>query len=329
MKVVNIWKLLFLGLGFLFSVQTLSAAPLDEEVQVADDVHLSGILGTKIRIDMVLQLETGRYFFNNSGEESFEVRGKYFYRTQLKPISLSGTLSPSQGLLMLTVGDEENPKERFEGYWDPKMKKVTGNWTMINPAKTMPFVLTATEAAVKPAAIEGYFAVLRELLQAEPHVEGAKIEDAQWEAPNGTITNFAPNWGGGIDFFSPTRLEFYTSYNSTARSSDYSETYQLLPSESGVYVLHFFTYTGFEKTYDEEEEMDGISGGTCGYELTVYKFADGAVDVTKNVLPADVKSTGGSESETEDISCDGVVLSDAISLPSGEKLYWDGAKFVK
>ncbi|MBK9453360.1 MAG: hypothetical protein IPN95_29050 [Bacteroidetes bacterium] len=327
---VSICKSLFLGLGFLFLIQTLPASTLDEEVQVADDVHLTGILGTKIRIDMVLQLETGKYFFNNSGTDNIDVRGKYFYRTQLKPIPLNGTLSPSKGLLMLTVGDNENPKERFEGRWDPKLKKVTGNWTLTEPAKTMPFVLTAAEANVKSSAIVSYFAVLRELLQAEPDAEGAKIDDAQWEAPNGTITNFAPNWGGGIDVFTPTRLEYYTSYNSTARSSDYTEIYQLLPSEAGVFVVHFSTYTGFEKSYDENDEMSGgISGSSCGYELTVYKYADGAVDVTKTVLPADVKSTGGSESDTEDISCDGQVLSDAILLPSGEKLYWDGTKFVK
>jgi hypothetical protein len=80
---VSICKSLFLGLGFLFLIQTLPASTLDEEVQVADDVHLTGILGTKIRIDMVLQLETGKYFFNNSGTDNIDVRGKYFYRTQL------------------------------------------------------------------------------------------------------------------------------------------------------------------------------------------------------------------------------------------------------
>ncbi len=326
---LNTWKILGFILFFFLLNQILPATTLDEEVQVADDVHLTGLLGTKIRIDMVLRLETGAYFFNNSGTDNIEIRGKYFYRTQLKPISLSGTLSPLKGLLLLTVGDNENPKERFEGRWDPKLKKVTGNWTLTEPAKTLPFSLTATEAGIKESTLQNYFALLRELLQGEPHAEGARIDDAQWDSPNATITNFTPNWGGGIDVFTPTRLEFYTTYNSTGRSSDYSEIYQLLPSESGTYLLHFFTYTGFEKTYNEEDEMDGISGSHCGYELAVYKYSDGAVDVTKIVLPAEVKSTGGSESETEDISCDGEVLSDAILLPTGEKLYWDGTKFVK
>jgi hypothetical protein len=323
------WKYLFLCFVALFVHHTSTAKTLDEEVQVADDVHLTGLLGTKIRIDMVLRLETGVYFFNNSGTENIEIRGKYFYRTQLKPISLSGTLSPLKGLLLLTVGDNENPKERFEGRWDPKLKKVTGNWTLTEPAKTLPFSLTATEAGIKESTLQNYFALLRELLQGEPHVEGARIDDAQWDSPNATITNFTPNWGGGIDVFTPTRLEFYTTYNSTGRSSDYSEIYQLLPSESGTYLLHFFTYTGFEKTYDEESDQHGVDGANCGYELLIYKFNDGAEDVTKSVLPSDVKASGSSESETEDISCDGEVLSDAILLPNGEKLYWDGTKFVR
>lgn len=320
---------MFLFIVALFVHQTLLAATLDEEVQVADDVHFTGVLGTKIRIDMVLQLETGKYFFDNSGTDNIDVRGKYFYRTQLKPIPLNGTLSPSKGLLMLTVGDNENPKERFEGRWDPKSKKVTGNWTLNEPAKTLPFTLTATESGIKETTMQNYFALLRELLQGEPHAEGAKIDDAQWEAPTATITNFTPNWGGGIDVFTPTRLEFYTTYNSTGRSSDYSEIYQLLPSPTSVFLLHFFTYSGFEKTYDEALDQHDIAGANCGYEIFVYKFNDGAEDVTKSVLPSDVKSSGSSESETDDINCGGEVLSDAILLPTWEKLYWDGAKFVK
>lgn len=325
---VNFWKSFAIAIMLVMG-QLPAKATLDNEVQVADDVHLTGLLGTKIRIDMVLRLETGKYFFSNSGTDNIELRGRYFYRTQLIPIVLSGTLSPAKGAVVLNVGDAESPLERFTGTWDPKARKVAGNWTLFASNKTLPFTLTATEAGLKQATMLNYFAILRELLQAEPDAEGAKIEDAQWEAPNGTITNFAPNWSGGITVFTPTRLEFYTGYNSTARSSDYTEIYQLLPSESGVYVLHFYTYTGFEKTYDEEEEMDGISGSSCGYELTVYKYNDGAEDVTASVLPADVNPTGGSDSETEDISCDGEVLSDAIALPSGEKLYWDGVKFVK
>jgi hypothetical protein len=299
-----------------------------EGVAFAGDVHLKGLLGGKLKIEMMLEVGHEKPFFSNNSKECIDLEGEYYYRTQVLPIYVKGRLCPANGTFFLAVKDQGAETERFEGKWDPKNLKLRGTWTLKKTGKTMPFELVAAEKGIPTATLKAYYRLLRDQLTSESHAEGAKIEDAQWSATNGgTISNFEPSWGGDLDYFAPERLEFSTRYTSTARSSDYDEVYQLLPSTTGVYVAYYFGSYTYEKGEMGDEEAEGTS--YCEFAFNVYKLtAEDYEEVTAQVLPADVKiqmeASGG-----EYVSCVGRLIADGVLFPSGEKLYWDGTKYVR
>lgn len=295
-----------------------------QSVNVADDIQLTGTLGTKLKIEMILKTEKGIPFFSTKERDCIEVQGEYAYRTQVIPITLNGRICPSDGSVLLRVGNEQDEQERFEGKWSPSSKQIKGTWTLNKTGKTMPFNLLALETSASSIQIEGFLKILNGQMQIESHVEGARIEEAAWDGREAKILGFQPNWGGDISAFSPTRLEFYTYYNSTGRSSDYEEVYQLLPSPSGTFVARLFTYSGFEKSEDEEGNML-VSDGICGGELQVFQFVnDEVIEVSEDRVPADSRVFEESAS-----GCVAHIMSTAVYTPDGAKLNWDGLKFVK
>lgn len=308
-------------LGFWMGITAHLAAQSDF---MADDVQLRGVLGTKLKIEMLLRSEKAVPFFQIKGE-CIDIIGEYGYLSQVQPISLSGRLCPSDGSFFLRVGGESNEVERFEGKWNPSSKQLTGTWILRKTGKTMPFTITAMEVGTKGNQVGGFYQALNAIMQQEPHVEGARIEEALWSDNQGKIKGFQPNWGGDVLLLAPTRLEFYTSYNSTGRSTDYEEIYQLLPSPNGIFVAHLFTYSGFEKSWTEDEEEMEVGEGNCGYELSVYQWVDGeALNVTEQKVPAEARAMSESAS-----GCSAHIMSEAVLTPNGEKLVWDGLKFVK
>lgn len=296
-----------------------------QETLVAGDVQLKGLLGSKLKIELLLQCGHERPFFSQVDKNCLDLRGEYYYHTQVLPIRVEGRLCPANASFFLSVMDGVTETERFEGKWSPSTRQLTGTWRLKKTAKTMTFELTALEAVSKESNLKGFYGVVRELMTGEPDAEGASIEDAQWTAQGGNVVGFAPNWGGDVLHLSPGRFQYYTSYTSTARSSYYEETYQVLPSGSGVYVAHLSTYSGFEK--DEEGNVPEGSSH-CGSSFHVYQWIQGvAEEVTARVIPADMASMadGGENAEY----CNGHLLHDAVLLPSGEKLYWDGNTFTR
>jgi hypothetical protein len=322
---------LFLRLLWVVALHLCALQGLDAQASqdIAGDIHLKGLLGSKLRIEMMLRCNHERPFFNNADKDCVNLSGEYYYRTQVLPIRLEGRLCPSNGTFFLSAKDGLDETERFEGKWVPKAKQLKGTWTLKKTGKTMEFELAATESGVKEAMIRSYYAALRYELQGEPdHAEGAKIEDAQWTSQGGIIFGFAPNWGGELDLVSPTRLEFHTRYTSTARSSDYHEVYQLLPSTSTAYLVHVFTSSHYEHGYEEGDVIEDATT-SCSYAVRVFKVVDDEPeDVTQAVMPADVKVDVDAGSG-EGIGCEAYVMRDALRLGNGEKLYWDGGRYVR
>jgi hypothetical protein len=292
----------------------------------ADDIHLRGLLNNKLKIEVLLETDEARPFFSNTSKTCIDIQGTYYYRTQVLPIRVEGRLCPANSAFFLTAKDGETETERFEGKWNTATKQLTGTWTLKKTNKTMPFTLTALEAGIKENSLKGFYGVLQELLSSEPDAEGARIDDATWTSEGGKVIGFTPNWGGDMEFLAPTRLEYYTSYTSTARSSYYEGTFQLLPSTSGIYVAHLSTNSGFEKSYEGDEET-GDGASHCGFDFHVYQWVEErADDVTSKVVPADIAEE---LEEGEQEACKGYLISEAVLLPSGEKLYWNGNKFER
>jgi hypothetical protein len=316
-------------LFLLFMLVALGAQARVTDVDIAGDIQLKGLLGNKLKIEMVLSCNHSTPFFANVDKTCLDIEGDYYYRTQLMPIHLRGRVCPANATFFLAAQEGSEETERFEGKWDVRAKKLSGTWTLKSTGKTMPFAVTATEVGLQESTMKGYYAVLQELLATEPDAEGAKIESASWNAQKGgQITDFAANWGGELDICAPTRLQYWTSYTSTARSTYYLNTFQLLPSTKGIYVAHFYTYSNYEKTYaDDMEEMDGNE--MCAYDVRVFQFKDeSAEEVTEQVFPTGFVTEKSFE-ENGAGQCYGQLTFDGLLMPSGEKLYWNGEQYLK
>jgi hypothetical protein len=291
----------------------------------AGDLQLRGLLGGKLKIEMLVQGDGATPFFSRTDKDCFTTNGSYYYRTQLKPISLTGRFCASNHTFYLVDQEGEAESERFEGKWVPATRKLTGIWTLKRNGKTMPFELSVVDADVDATHFQRFYAYLDETLQGEPDAEGAKIESAMWTAIGGKITGFAPNWSGYLEFLSPMRLEYSTSYTSTARSSYYRHVYQLLPTAQGLLLMVLNYDSNYDKGYDEQDQMsEGTS--SCNVDVSILKYANGGFeDVTTAILPTGART---SSSETGEMGCQAALLSDALLLPGGGKVYWNGSAFV-
>lgn len=309
----------------------LAALGQDAPVTVAGDIQLTGLLGSKLKIELLLEVNHDAPFFSNAGPDCLDLEGIYYYRTQLRPIRVKGRLCPANGTFFLETGAELPLQERFEGKWNVAERRLSGTWTQKGASKTLPFDLVAVEKKHSPEAITTFYRLVRTHMQGgDGDAEGAGIDDAQWTAGKGTITGFAPNWSGDIRFFSPVRLEYTTGYNSTARSSDYRHIYQLLPSSVGIFVLHSYETYHYDKTIEDPAELEDGGAADCGYAYAVYQVVEDELeDVTHQVWPAKMASASETDNaEREDAPCNGDVLSDGIFLPDAQKIWWNGSRFV-
>ncbi len=315
-------------LAIMLMMPALLASARDEGDHISGDIQLRGLLGEKLKIEMQLNCNHTTSFFSNQGAECLDIEGSYAYQTQYKPIALKGRVCPANGTFFLKAMIDGSEKERFEGKWNPALKQLSGTWTLLQTNKTMPFSLTAVDGGYAPDQFTGFFKLIREQMQGEPDAEGASIADAQWMGKYGKISGFAPNWGGDVRFLSPTRFEYSTSYNSTARSSDYDQVYQLLQSNSGTYILFGYSSFNYDKMTAEESGSED-EASSYSYELSVYHLVDGEFKEMGAAAWPDAK-VNHADSGTDGLtSSDVEVWSTGLRLPSGEKLTWAESKFVR
>jgi len=277
---------------------------------VMNDVQMIGTLDGKLNIEMHLNSTGDVSFFKQQGKECIDLQGQYYYRTQLKPIDLTGRLCPANATFFLSAKSGNRETERFEGKCDAKQKKISGTWTLKSSGKTMHFELTSTKVGLTESTVAGYSAILRE----------SDIEYFEMTTQGGVIEGFPTHWGGGIVFFSPTRVEYYTDYtNSGADPSDNfnEKVFQLLPSEHDVYVV--------ELSRGRFTDRRGVHYGAT---LSVHKFAKGEFeDVSETAFPKGIVS--GLEAVSGKKCWEVHLTNSGILLPTGEKLYWDGIKYVR
>jgi hypothetical protein len=84
-----------------------------------------------------------------------------------------------------------------------------------------------------------------------------------------------------------------------------------------------------DKGYENEQgEWEGFSSN-CDGQIEAYELIDDQWEVvTDAVFPPGTHNAFGSSAEGEEVSCALVVLSDAVLLPDGKKLYWNGRAFA-
>lgn len=298
------------------------------ETYFAGDLHYRGLLGANLKIEMLIPNEGVQVFSSASGQ-CFDIHASYFYRTQLKDIQLQGRFCPANRTFFLADKEGDEERERFEGKWDPTSRKLSGNWTLKSSGKILPFELTPLDAGVPTAHFQKFFAFLQAQLKSEPDAEGATIQSASWTSQGGRINGFEPNWGGAIEFLSPMRFQYYTSYTSTARSSYYINVYQLLPTSKGLLIMELHDFSNYNKPYADEdhesEDEDEDAENSCTVDITISRYQNGEFeDVTAEILP---KGLANSISGSGTTSCVAQILSDGILFHDGKKAYWNGTAF--
>jgi hypothetical protein len=307
-------------LTFGFAFANLNAAMPDSERIYEFSLQLTGKIGGKYAIDMVLDAEKSESvpFMAKSGE-CLELSGWYAYHSQIKPIYLEGKFCPQNGGVILSVGDVQDEKERFTGKWSSAAGTFVGDWHMNSNNKTLPFELKLIPVSDKAKA--AFLADIKKEYQGEEApMESFVLRDIGMDAKGCYLDGLQYGWNGYLERFCGTRLEIITDYSSTYRSTSYRLNYQVLPGASGC-VLAWFIDSNYIKEEEEEDESSE------GYSLEVLCNA-GSGDLFPSGFPSSKSFSGDSEESNYRLH----VLHDRLSLEvDGKvwKLVWDGNRFVE
>lgn len=306
-----------LALILLLSVSTTLKA--DPDMIRSNDLLLTGTIST---YPILLQLGGDTEPLDWRGD-SQAVRGSYWYNNVLTPIDLEGHVCPKRGTFLF-YHDKGGPKEEcFEGTLKEGITNWEGKWKQ--GEKQLKLKLQLAKVALGPEVVKRFMEFVKWDMAGEgeePPMEDAIVRDAGVDATGKAyIKGFQPGWNGDITFFSPTRLSYYTDYNSTARSTTFAFTLQALAD--GKHFLELGTWMNYDKTEDKSD---------FGYEVGVWKWENGEF-VHVQVLPEGVEAyNSGEGSSYEDGQMDAEVGLDRMKLRMGEKsvfLILEDGKFVK
>ena len=294
--------------------------------QEAKDIYASGIqlegkINNKYAIEMHLSGDDLNGFFHFDSDECRDLKGNYFYKSEVKPISLIGKICPGKNIV-LTHRTEGEEKERFVGEWDGAKQTITGTWKILSSGKTMPFELNSVNLRFR----KGEKLVFPALLKAE-----LATEEGDWAGYQYAIADiYGDNKGatikdlqvaaGGITHFSPTRLEFVHNYSNAGHGTDTEEIFQLLANSNGIYALKFISNISTESLEGEEDEA-------CDFAFQLYQYQHlewVEIDLETGALrfPDSFPVIGRNCSDGMP-----VILSDGIGFGS-RKFDWKGDRFV-
>ncbi len=298
------------------------------DVNISKDIQLVGLLGSKLKIEMILNNGDYDPIHLTKSKECQDLEGNYYYRTQLLPIHLRGRYCPANKSFFLVANNGTNDTERFEGSYDAYTQKFTGTWTLLKTAKTLPFSLVSYHRSMRASAMKGFYKVFEAHMTTDRGPEEATISNCGW-TPGvwGEIWTFKVNWLGDIETFAPARVQYWTSVSNQNRSTNTWQIFQLLPSTSGTYVAHLYNYRNYFKTSadDLDEEEGKLS---CMSELRVYQLVgDVVTDVTAQCMPTRIPPLYSFDHDPYDV-CYAELTSDGVLLPAEQRLYWDGKKYV-
>jgi hypothetical protein len=310
-------------------VQLLSFLDAQDKVTYyANDVQLVGTLGDGLKIEMLLERSGTEPFWKVSGTECIDVTGSYFYRSQVRPISLKGRMclgNHTLELFHLEPGSTEWT-ERFSGLWDGASGTYAGKWLLKKTNKMELFSLKAIEPEVKDEDKQAFFGFLNEKLRTGPEAEWFenqyRIEGFEWGSGMGKAVNTERVT---VSHFSPLRLDCDHNWSNAGTSDDRNETFQLLPTDWGPFVLYINRSDWSSPTGEETEEEGLIFEYDCGTTVELWKWEkESWIDVTVQYLPTDVLNL--LKGNAAKPICGAEVLHDAIRIGDA-KLYWVDGKF--
>jgi hypothetical protein len=313
---------IILAIILLFTPCPSPAQPSPQSIYT-DDIQLLGTLGNNLNIEMHLEGDSLVPFLTQA-VHCKSIKGTYYYQSQLRPITLEGTYCPASQILTLSNHIAHSETEQFVGKWNPQTKTFTGNWTLVNSGKTLPFTLTAIENLRAKQDPKGLYQLASEQLSTPPskelYISGYRIDSLSWSQGIGQVHGFEVNDNGQFAHLSPFRIEFEYTYSTSYAAVEYTYTFQLLPSPHGTYVLEFITD---HSTEDAEEGESAETYGSSSYFIQIWQWQAGEwQEVTGQSLPSDFKTQFT-------ISHQG--YPDAHALNAGirirdKKIYWNGAQ---
>lgn len=312
--------LITLGI-FLISCFSLSAQ--NNRDIFSSGIQLQGEIDGKYPIEMHLAGDDHNGFFDFENSFVKNIKGEYYYKSQIRPIALSGQFNPESQMLFVKHYEGDVETEVFHLKWEKNKAQFEGFWYQPNKSKEgKPVILKLIEFG--DWNID--HSLFSELLNSE--LENAEEE---WESYQYRIEGFAPNSkgitikdfladDGGIIHFSEGRLVFGHNYSNAGHGTQSIELFQILPSKSGRFVLQYSQNQSIE-SLDEGDE-------SCEFLIKVWECVDGkwiqndncweAVDFQRSFFESGESCHGDWELE---------VLSDCIRI-GNKKLDWLNNRFV-
>ncbi len=322
-------RYLLAGLAVLLLQITHVLSAQEVDTYVANDIQLVGTLGDGIRIEMHLQRDGNQPFWTLAEGECTDVKGQYYYRSQVRSIDLSGRFCLANHTMELSYALVEGAEwqERFVGKWDAMLGSFSGEWTLKKTNKTLPFALKAIEAKVQSEDKEAFFALLDQKLATEPDQEWFetqyRIEGFEWKEGIGKALNTI---GLEMQHFSPLRFDCYHNWSNAGTGNDQYETFQVLPSTSGFFVLQSYR-SNYSSPAGEADDGELLFDEGCESMLLLWRWKNAAWEnVTAQYLP--VALSEALKANIPGHECEVEILQDAVRVGK-IKRYWVDGKFVE
>ncbi len=311
---------LFAAIPFIFWGGTLNNHNSDPEESIRPwDLQLEGTVGKDIGVTFLLnKIDAENVAYSG---DCFKVRGKYMYKKYLQAIELEGEVCPAESSFELWHDKGKDSEEHFIGGLSGFLRDWDGQWSQTSTGTKMKLELKETEFIVGEDSRAAFLVKINEDLEGSGDAENLGITEAGVDDVGGFINGIKFPWNGAVEFFSGTRFEYYTSYNSTMRSSYDRYIYQLLDLEHDQYLA----WLHYDSDYDKDQDLS-----FTGYEVQVYRWENGNWEyATEDVFPKGFPLTQMFE---KDVPLDVELTFDRLRLDYGKEkrlFKWNGQSFYR
>ncbi len=289
---------------------------------------LRGTLDGSNEIEFHMNLKEGQSLMDmETSSTCLELRGEYYYCKYVKGIAIEGNICTNNNTFEFTCEKGGEISEVFKGTFD-KEHLFNGSWEYPKKNLTKKLELKWIDREFDAIKTKAYRAFVEAEIQGREDAENpslVKFGAGDWPY----LEEFIIPWNGSVQEFGLGCLEYYTSYSSDARDSDYYSKYWLLPStDNNVYVLSVLEFD-FSECSERNEDLECMGFNVkYSYTINVHQISN---DEIKNVTRAVFPYKECYEFETEESNVDITVLSDRIRIFRGGDTFllkWDGNKFV-
>lgn len=311
---------LFAAIPFMIWGGTIHTNHQDPETKLRPwDLQLEGTIGKDIGVTFLLnKIGAENVAFSS---ECFEVRGHYMYKNYLKRMEVEGKVCPEENTFEMWYDKGGEAEEHFIGGLSGFLRDWDGQWEQPYSGKKLKLSLRETEFIADEKDRMAFMEKINEDLADGGYAENMNIEEAGFDDIGAHMTGVEFPWGGEVEFFSGTRLEYYTSYTSTARSSFNRYIYQLMKKERNLYL----TWLHYNSDYDKTENTE-----FSGYEIQIFEWKKGSWEiVTEEILPKGFPDTQMFESE---VNIEAEITYDRLRLDyrKEKRLFkWNGQTFYR